>query len=700
MESVTETFREPVVTFALLIAIILIVPPLFERLRLPGLVGLLVAGVVFGSSGLNWLNNDSESMKLLSDIGKIYLMFVAGLEIDLEQFRRTRNRSLGFGSATFAIPLIIGTLVGRLFGFEWNASVLIGSLLASHTLLAYPIVKRLGVVGDEAVTVTIGATIFTDIGALLVLAICVGVNQGDFSLLRLAVLLGSLSVYAIAVLVGIDKLGKAFFRRSKNDQGNQFLFVLLAVFLASVGAQLIGVEMIVGAFLAGLAVNDVLGDGPVKEKVEFVGSVLFIPIFFVAMGLLLDLGAFVKILSSFGLTLAIVGGLIASKFLAALLVKSLYRYSWYQTLTMWSLSIPQVAATLAATLVGYQEGILNEAVFNSVILMMLVTAVLGPLITTRAAAKLTPAAIAPQDRELPEGSLDNSKSAEFTAVVPVYNPQTERNLIELAALLARHEGGRIVPLAIAKAQARMDAPQMDKAIERCQGLLIQAQELCQEQGVEAAPKMRIEYDVAQAVSHVSREENASLIVLGMGKRIGFRARLFGNITDDVLWSAHCPVAVARLLKSPLATRRILVPVSNLTAAFRLLHFAQILAQVNGAQVTLLHVCHPSTSSRKRNAIYEQLSAVVDRLSPQNPVEVFVAAKDNVSAAILQASRPCDLVVLRSQRRRIGADGLAMSELTTPLLQRLTCSVILLGDPQGTQNKLLWSTLDRSSLLEV
>ena len=699
MESVTETFKEPVVTFALLIAIILIVPPLFEKLRLPGLVGLLAAGVVFGSSGLNWLHNDSESMKLLSDIGKIYLMFVAGLEIDLEQFRRTRNRSLGFGGATFAIPLITGTLVGRLFGFEWNAAVLIGSLLASHTLLAYPIVKRLGVVGDEAVTVTIGATIFTDIGALLVLAICVGVNQGDFSPLSLAILLVSLTVYAVAVLVGLDRLGKEFFRRSRNDQGNQFLFVLLAVFLASVGAQLIGVEMIVGAFLAGLAVNDVLGDGPAKEKVEFIGSVLFIPIFFVAMGLLLDLGAFVETLSSFGLTLAIIGGLIASKFLAAFLVKSLYRYSWYQTLTMWSLSLPQVAATLAATLVGYQEGILNEAVFNSVILMMLVTAVLGPIITTRAAAKLTPAANAPQDRS-PEASLANEPD-EFTVVVPVYNPQTERYLIEMATLLARHEQGRIVPLAIAKAQARMDAPQMDKAIERCQGLLAQAQELCQELGVEATPKMRIEYDIAQAISHVSREEKASLIVLGMGKqKIGFRARLFGNITDDVLWSAHCPVVIARLHQSPLATRRILVPVANLKAASRLLQFAQTLAQVKGAQITLLNVCHPSTSIGKRTWNHEQLSAMA-HLSPQNSVEVQVVAKENISLAILQASRLHDLVVLRSQRHRIGADGLALSEVTTPLLQKLTCSVILIGEPQGSQqNKLLWSTVDRSSLLEV
>jgi Kef-type K+ transport system membrane component KefB len=260
-----------------------------------------------------------------------------------------------------------------------------------------------------------------------------------------------LAIYSVAILFGFDWLGKEFFRRSKDDHGNQFLFVLLTVFLASVGAQLVGVEKIVGAFLAGLAVNDVLGEGPVKEKVEFVGSVLFIPIFFVDMGLLLDVNSFVKTLSSIGLTLAIIGGLIGSKFIAALIIKLVYGYNRSQLLTMWSLSLPQVAATLAATLVGYQQKILNEAVLNSVILMMLVTAILGPLITARAATQLIPNSADLSDVNEPSDRVAESQGAdEFTVVVPLNNPQTERYLMEMATLLARHEQGRIVPLAIAQ----------------------------------------------------------------------------------------------------------------------------------------------------------------------------------------------------------------------------------------------------------
>ena len=276
LQFLSEIFHTPIAAFTILLLVSLFIPPWFERLRLPGLVGLLLAGVILGSSGLGLLDPKSETIKLLSDIGKLYLMFVAGLEIDLEQFRQKKNRSLGYGFATFFLPLVMGTLIGRIFGFGWNSSILIGSLFASHTLLGYPIVQRLGIVQNEAVIVTIGATIFTDISSLLVLAICVSIHGGEFSLFTLSIQLGSLAIYSALVLFGFDWAGKEYFRRTGDDEGNQFLFVLLAIFLAAVGAQIIHVEEIVGAFLAGLAVNDVVGRSPVKEKVEFVGSVLFI----------------------------------------------------------------------------------------------------------------------------------------------------------------------------------------------------------------------------------------------------------------------------------------------------------------------------------------------------------------------------------------------------------------------------------------
>jgi len=677
MESIYETIRQPIFTFALLLAIILLVPPVFEKVKLPGLVRLLVAGVVFGTSGLGLLDAKSETMILLADIGKIYLMFVAGLEIDLEQFRRTKNRSMGFGFATFALPLLGGILVGRAFGFEWNTAVLIGSLLASHTLLAYPIVKRLGVVNDEAVTVTIGATIFTDIGALLVLAICLGINKGDFTVLDLGQLLGSLAIYTMLVLFGLDRLGKAFFRRTKNDQGNQFLFILLALFAASVSAEAIGIEKIVGAFLAGLAVNDVIGDGPVKEKVEFVGSVLFIPIFFVDMGLLLDLKAFQDVFRSVGIPLSIAGMLLLSKFLAACVAKFAYRYSWQQTITMWSLSLPQVAATLAAALIGFQAQIINERVFNSVILLMLVTSIAGPLITSRFAAGLTS-----NDSIEPEVENDGELKLKdrYRVVVPVYNPKTERYLLELASLLAEKNKGLIVPLAIAQAEARLDSPQLEADFQRCADLLTQAEAISAELNITVQPELRVEYDIAQGISHASREVNADLIILGFGVLTGFHSRFFGSVTDSILWSAHCSVVVARLFNSPLKIKRILVPVESINSVgLRPVRFVNSSIASKETEITLLHVCPSGTSKERKAKFHSQLNIVAKRFLSEATVDVKVTAQNNFVREVLDASNTHELVVLRSQRQRVGVNSLALSATIKPLLANLQCSIILLGE---------------------
>ena len=697
MESVLKVLHEPLVPFAILLAVILTVPPLVEKLRLPGLVGLLAAGVILGPNGLNLLQNKLPTMELLSDIGLVYLMFVAGLEVDMAQFRKTKHRSAGFGFLTFIVPLIFGTIVGRIFNFGWNASILIGSLFASHTLLAYPIVSRLGVVGNEAVIVTIGATIFTDIGALLVLAVCIGIHAGNFTLFKLFALLVMLLVYSACVLFGFDWAGREFFRRSGDNEGNQFLFVLMAVFLAALLAELIGVEKIVGAFLAGLAVNDAVGEGRVKEKVVFVGSVLFIPIFFVDMGLLIDIPAFIKSISSIWLTLAVVVGLIGSKFLAALFAKYIYRYNWQEMLTMWSLSLPQVAATLAATLVGYRAGLLTEELLNSVIVLMLVTATVGPLITSRVAPGLS----------VPETSLEPSttstdggekqKSSSFTVVVPVYNPQTQRYLIEMAALLARHEQGRIVPLSVITAHAHMDAPQLEAALQGGEALLAKATELGRELGIEAEPLLRIDDNIAQGISRASREQNASLIVMGWGRRTGFRARFFGNAIDNVLWASHCPVALVRLLDSPDKIQRILVPIENLTAdAVRPVRFAEILAQGDRAIVTLLHVCSRTTTTSKRAWTQSQLALLASKWAPQTNFDVQIVPHENVVKAILNASQSTDLIILRLKRRQT-AGGLAISDLTTQLVQQLNCSLVMLGEPQltltgidtaGAQNKVV------------
>ena len=690
----------PIVSFTILLLVTFIVPPIFERLRLPGLIGLLASGVALGPDALGLLNADSDTMKLLSDIGKIYLMFVAGLEIDLEDFRKTKERSLGFGVTTFLVPLVFGALVGRTFGFGWNASILIGSLLASHTLLAFPIVSRLGVVGNESVTVTIGATIFTDIAALLVLAICVSIHGGEFSALSLAIQLGTLVIYSAIILFGFDWVGKEYFRRTGDEQSNQFLFVILAVFLASLGAQIINVDKIVGAFLTGLAVNDVVGHSPVEEKVEFVGSVLFIPFFFVDMGLILNVSGFISSLSSeLLLTIGIVGALISGKFLAALTSKLLYRYDWNETLTMWSLSLPQVAATLAAALVGKNVGLITDSVFNSVIVLMVLTSILGPVLTAKFASKLRiPNPVLETDTDLNiwhletenlESGLDTGESGgnipnnKFNVVVPVYNRHNERYLIEIGALLARHQSGKVIPVSIAKAHLKMDEPKLNASLLQSKQLLRKAGKISQEFQAEVKPVMRIDDDVAEGICRTAKEENASLIAIGWGQTTSLQARLFGNIIDSVFYSSHCPVAVMRLMDEPSKIRSILVLVKSITLQdLRIVQFALLLVKTNQAEITLLHVCPRRTPDEQVSLFELELSSYLEKIQSKKKLFIQVVRNDDLVETVSKKALSYDMVILRSIRRRtVGA--LAVSDVTTEILEELSSSIILFGEPHST-----------------
>jgi len=668
--------EERIVPFAILLVVILVIPILFERLRLPGLVGLVGTGILLGPSGWNLFEPDGPMLTLLSEIGLVYLMFVAGLEVDIEQFWQHKNRSLGFGTFSFSVPLLLGTFFGGIMGWRWNTAILIGSLFASQSLLAYPIISRLGVINNEAVTATIGGTVFTDLGALLILAVCAAAQAEVFSLPGLLSLLGCLTIYGCIVLLGFDWAGKEFFRRSGDDEGNQFIFVLLSVFIAAAVAKIIGVERIFGAFLAGLAVNETLSAGPLKEKVVFVGNLLFIPIFFVDLGLLVNLPTFVYSTGTIKLTLLMIIGVIVSKLIAALLTKLVYRYNWTEMLTIWSVSLPQIGTTLGITLVGFRSGLLPPEVLNSVIILMITTATLGPMITSWVAAGLSTSV-----RPTLTPVLQNRT---FTVVVPINNTQTQQYLMEMAALLVRQANGKLIPLAIATATAQMDAPQLEASWQQSERLLAKATDQIQGLGVTTAPLLRIDNALAQGISRATREQKASLIVMGWGNRTGLWARLFGNVIDSVLWSTHCPVAVARLVESPKKIQRILVPMEDLTTSvLGPVQFAQMLAETNQSHITVLNVCDRRISASKITARRLHLSQLVSQSALPNLPEIQIIPHENSAQAILQAARLYDLVVLPLNRNPTNHRGLAISDVTTHLARELTCSIVMLGEPQRT-----------------
>lgn len=278
---------EPVPVFLIIMAIMLVAPLLFERFKLPGIVGLILAGVVVGPNGLGMLERDSTII-LLGTVGLLFLMFMAGLETSLDDLKYNADKATIFGLATFALPMVIGTAAMLLLGYGWLAAILVASCFASHTLLALPIVTKLGIMRMPAVTVTLGATLITNVLALLVLAIVVRAHQGSLTLGFWLFLIPALTIYTWATLWGVPKVGRWFFRRFGHDEGAEFTFVVATLFVVSYAAELIDIEPIIGAFLAGIAITQLIPQlSPLMNRIQFVGNTLFVPFFLISVGMLI-----------------------------------------------------------------------------------------------------------------------------------------------------------------------------------------------------------------------------------------------------------------------------------------------------------------------------------------------------------------------------------------------------------------------------
>ncbi|MBD2666112.1 sodium/hydrogen exchanger [Richelia sinica FACHB-800] len=695
--------QELIVPMLILLVVILIVPMLFDHLKLPGLVGLVGAGVCFSQFDGNLFRPDGVILELLSEIGLVYLIFIAGLEFDLPLLRQNQGRSLWFGGLSFGLTLFLGTGVGQICGYSLIPSVLIGCLLTSSTLLAYPILNGLGLIKHPAIALAVSSTIVTDMGTLLVFAVLVAVAHVEtLTLSQLLITSAWVIAYFLAVVLGFNQAGKAFFLHSGDDNSNKLLFVLLCIFVATMVAQVMGIPTIVAVFLAGVAVNEAIGEGPVKEKLVFIGSFLFIPIFFFRLGLILNISGLIHQHLLLWLTLIVA---IASKFLAAGLAKFLYRYRWTETLTMCSVSIPLMGTTLAVAVEGVKLGFLPPPILDTVIILMLMTTTLGVWLTNYVGVNLTNYPASESAIAIP--TLYHPPTIENgTIVVPLVNSTTQQNLIELAALLASQTHGKIVPLAIAPATAQMDAPQLELACQQSERLLARATAQSQLLGVPAKPLLRIDDAIASGITRAAREKKADLIILNWDQHHSLRARLFGNLIDNVLWSAHCPVALTRLVESPKRVQRILVPIENLiTPTLEPVQLAQTIAQTNQAQVTVLNVCvneacrkNHQTAATHIAARRSHLEQILAPLALANPPELQIIIHDNFTQAILQAARLYDLIVLPFHRYRHLPGGLVMSDLTTQLARQLTCSMIILSQPPHNYPTVLPTRTSRTNLL--
>jgi Kef-type K+ transport system membrane component KefB len=389
--------------FAVLVAAVVGVPRLAARLRLPSMVGLLLFGVLLGPHVLGFFGEHRPIADFFAELGKLLLMFSAGLEIDLTLFRRAQTHSIIFGIVTTSVPLVFGTLLGLGFGYAVIPAIVVGSLLASHTLLSIPIVQRLDILRLEPIVITIGATVLSDTLSLIVFAICVSIYTTGFSPEVLATQLIEIAIFVPLILFGLSHAGAWALSRMGNDEEAHFLLMLAIMAVAGAIADLINLPGIVGAFLAGLAVNGAVRDNPARTKLEFFGKALFIPSFFIVTGLLIDPVAFAgSLIDHFPLALGIIVALLAGKWIAAASVGRAFGYAPAARLAMWALTLPQVAATLAAAIVAYDtrnvagERMLDDTMLNAVLVLMLATSILGPVLTERFAPRMLDEATMPE----------------------------------------------------------------------------------------------------------------------------------------------------------------------------------------------------------------------------------------------------------------------------------------------------------------
>lgn len=557
----TLPLADPVLKFLLILLIILAAPLLLNKLRIPHLLGLIIAGAIIGPHGFNLVLRDS-SIILSGTAGLLYIMFLAGLEIDMADFKRNSTKSLAFGMYTFLIPMILGTVVGIwVLRFNILTSVLLASMFASHTLIAYPIISKLGISKNKAVSITVGGTMITDTLALLVLTIIVGMATGqvnDMFWIRLGV---SILIFALIVLFGFPFIGRWFFKHV-HDNISQYIFVLVMVFLGSFLAQVAGMEAIIGAFLSGLALNRLIPQSsPLMNRVEFVGNAIFIPFFLLGVGMLIDYRTFFTSFETIKVGLIMIIVATAAKYIAAWMTQKTFHLSTDQRSVIFGLSNAQAAATLASVMVGYNVitgtdangepiRLLNESVLNGTILMILVTCTIASFAAQKGAHN-----IAAQDISDKE---ENKKESEHI-LIPVSNEETVEELVNLSlAIKSPQNKNGLFALKV------IDNHHSDeKALKQSRRVLQTAVNTAAATDTRMKDLLRYDLSVSNAIASVVKEREITDLVVGLHKEKDIPAAFLGHIVESVLAESSVSTFIYKPAQPISTVRRHLIIIPEL-----------------------------------------------------------------------------------------------------------------------------------------
>ena len=524
---------DPVLKFLLILVIILSAPLLLNKLKIPHLLGLIIAGAIIGPNGLNLVLRDS-SIILSGTAGLLYIMFLAGLEIDMGDFKKNSGRSFVFGMYTFLIPMALGIVAGLyVLHFSMETSILLASMFASHTLIAYPIISKLGITKDKSVTITVGGTMITDMLALLVLTVIVGMATGvigEHFWTRLSI---SIVIFVLFVVIAFPIAGRWFFKHVQ-DSISQYIFVLVMVFLGAYLAELAGIESIIGSFLAGLSLNRLIPrSSPLMHRVEFIGNSIFIPFFLIGVGMLIDYRAFFTSFDTIKVGIVMIIVATIAKYAAAWLTQKTFRMSVDQRRIIFGLSNAQAAATLAAVMVGYNvilgqtpEGepirLLNESVLNGTILMILVTCTMASFSAQRGAHNLAATA---------SSETDETGDHKERILIPLSNEDTAEELVNLSlATKSKKNTHHLYALNILDNKVSGD----DQQLKKSRRLLENAALTAAATDTHLQELQRYDLNVTNAILSVILEHRITDLVLGLHKEKGIPSSFLGRITEGIL----------------------------------------------------------------------------------------------------------------------------------------------------------------------
>ena len=541
---------DPVFVFTIVLLIILLIPVFLRKIRIPSIVGFIIAGVAFGPFGLNILERN-DAIILFGTVGLIYIMFLAGLDLDFEEFKKSRNKSIFFGILTFAFPFFLGMPICLyILNLDMLPSILVSSMFSTHTLVAYPIASRLGVTRTVPVMLAVGGTIITDVLVLLILAVVVRTEEGTAGAGFWLQLIISLIVFSFIIFWSFPKIARWFLKNMESEKTIQYIFVLTLLFIAAFLSKLAGIEPILGAFVAGITLNKLIPHtSALMNRIEFVGNALFIPFFLISVGMLVDLRVLFNGWEAFIVIVVLSSAALIGKWLAAFFTQKAFRFSRDQRQIIFGLSSSHAAATLAVITIGYNIGLVNINVLNGTIILVFITCLVASFVTEKAAKNLakTESAKAEQIPVLTEKIL-----------VSIFNPSTIERLMDLAILLQEKKSKEsIYSLSVvrdddeAKVRVVSSNKMLQKAIQHASATDHHVQVIT-----------RVDVNVSSGITRSVKELSITCVIMGWSDKIKTGDKIFGTILTNILNNCNQMLWVCRILQPLNTLKKIIVLVPS------------------------------------------------------------------------------------------------------------------------------------------